>query len=396
MNKRTLSIILIFLFSTTGSLTAMIKIGPISISGLFSILVPALTFSYYFLLTRYSMKQFKPNLPLALLVLACISWDFTNLLKHQYFPQNMSIVLAGFAACILIPSLSIAKNYAKSIYALLSISSTFYIALLAIVLIFFQEEPAFVQVGVIFFTFHIAKYFLYNNGLSLAIALLIFLATLTLNSRIVIIAELAIFGIAIITLNRKKVLMNILLVSATLIVSLAFTQTEMFQSSVYGGDQALDIGGVSINTSGRLYQWTIIFDSFLNNIFFGSGFSIPEEMRSVERWNHPHNDYLRLLHHLGVVGLSLWGVFAFLVISETRKTLKLLNFSSHQPTIRQHKTITYTCAGSFIGLLIMMLTDNSMVYNYVMYPIGILIGSLPIIRLDLLDQRKMTRQPSEA
>lgn len=395
MNRKILPIILIFLFSTAGSLTAMIKIGLFSFSGLFSLSVPIVTFTYYFLLRIYGKKKVKLNLSLALLVLACISWDVINLLKHKYFPQNLSIVLLGFSACILIPHLSVVKNYIGSIYTLLNISSVIYVALLLIVVVFFQEEPAFVQVGVIFFAFHLVRYFLFRNWFSVAIALLIFLATLILNSRIVIIAELIVFGMLLFALNRKEFLQSILMLSFILMIGLVFSRTGIFQNAVYGGDEALEVGGFSVNTSGRFYQWTVIFESFLKNTLLGSGFSIPEELRTEERWNHPHNDYLRLLHHLGIAGLSLWMVFAFSVISKIQKILKLLNSTPKQLTFKRHKAVAYTCAGSFAALLIMMLTDNSIVYNYVMYPIGLLLGSLSIIKADVIAHQKMVSQSSE-
>lgn len=395
MNKKSIPILLVLIFSSAGSLTTLIKIGPVSISGLFSLLVPIITIGYYLASMNFNVGKFKPALPLGMLLMACIIWDLANLLENQYFPQNISIVLAGFMACIFMPRLLKLKNYEKSIFEILSSTSILYTTALAVVLVFFQEEPAFVQVGVIYFSFNIVKYFLFNDRFSLVLALLIFMATLMLNSRIVIIAELCIFGIFIVALNRSRKIMSILWLGAILVISFAFTQTSVFESAVYGGDQALEIGDVNINTSGRYSQWIIIFDSFMNNYFFGSGFSIPVEMRTVERWNHPHNDYLRLLHHVGVFGLSLWMIFIILVVSEIRKTFKLVNEFHQQTVIKKYRAITYTCTGSLIGLIIMMITDNSIVYNYVMYPIGILIGSLPITQRYVREQKRLICQSPE-
>jgi O-antigen ligase len=136
---------------------------------------------------------------------------------------------------------------------------------------------------------------------------------------------------------------------------------------VFGNSQTQLLGGVELNTSGRNVIWSgIVADADSHNVWVGQGAgSATDYVRNVEgiTGGEPHDDYLRIWHDFGYVGLLMWSV----------ALLTLLRAM----WIRGKRTGNPMCfAGmlSLISILGLMLTSNVIVYFFAMLPLGAIIG----------------------
>lgn len=97
-------------------------------------------------------------------------------------------------------------------------------------------------------------------------------------------------------------------------VLLAYQYWEPFRNRFEVGDDYA-IGGITIGSSGRAALWDETIRHWELSPWFGHGLGSSEAhtlliFRTIE---HPHNDYLRLLHDFGIIGLALW-VLAMLAL----------------------------------------------------------------------------------
>ena len=125
------------------------------------------------------------------------------------------------------------------------------------------------------------------------------------------------------------------------------------------------VGGVPVNVSGREQLWSYTWDGFLNRPIFGHG--LGESERAIEAafaQGHPHNDYLRILYDLGLVGLALWMLAYWQLFS------RVLANRRRMPDREVHVAALLV----LIAVALSMVTDNEIVYSFVMGPAGVVIG----------------------
>jgi O-antigen ligase len=126
----------------------------------------------------------------------------------------------------------------------------------------------------------------------------------------------------------------------------------------------------AVNLQGRGSMWSTVWDSARAHLWTGQGPGSASRAIQAKypRLIHPHNDFLRLLHDTGIIGLVLWLSAALLLL------LRLFrNFlSSSEP-----RTASAAWAGmcAFLGIGATMVTDNPIVYSFVMLPLGVLVGA---------------------
>lgn len=132
-----------------------------------------------------------------------------------------------------------------------------------------------------------------------------------------------------------------------------------------GGDNAAEFGGLSINTSGRSALWDALFNSAVTSPVFGQG---PGSAAALVQARFfpillPHNEYLRLFHDLGVVGLALFaaGCVALIARIATRAA-------------RTDHPIHWAALFGVIAALAAASTDNVFLYPFVMVPLAALVG----------------------
>jgi O-antigen ligase len=134
------------------------------------------------------------------------------------------------------------------------------------------------------------------------------------------------------------------------------------------------IGNIQIYGSGRVKMWSVTIESIGQSPWIGQGAgSASGVVLLATGWlEHPHNDYLRILHDYGVIGLSL-----FLVALAS--TLRELWQNWRKSTMKTKGYTTKHIYGSTFLLLIAfalsMITDNIVAYYFLMFPLGILIGT---------------------
>jgi O-antigen ligase len=132
------------------------------------------------------------------------------------------------------------------------------------------------------------------------------------------------------------------------------------------GDVSLSVGGVNINAEGRTKVWSVLWSEAQDEILVGRGPGAASA-RSVAMdpaFDHPHNDYLRIVYDFGLVGLGLLGWFVV-------RTTRLLRRAR-----RRARDAIPPLAALYAGVavLLVMATDNPLDYPFVMIPLGALLG----------------------
>ncbi|MCK9861966.1 O-antigen ligase family protein [Paenibacillus sp. ATY16] len=201
------------------------------------------------------------------------------------------------------------------------------------------------------------------------IALIIICFTL---SRTAMVIGFILFPLSQIKLNTKGITRFITLTVAALgVIYVIINRVGVIRERFFSGDMSMSIGGISINAMGRTELWDFTLNSFYKNPIFGSGVgSIQVELGSYfYSIDQPHNDYLRVLHDYGIVGFAFF-VLGFLCISISSIKKWARSDKNNSIDAKYH----LACVLSMISILTLMMTDNPIVYMFVMIPFGILIG----------------------
>ncbi|MFV1966743.1 MAG: O-antigen ligase family protein [Pirellulaceae bacterium] len=185
-------------------------------------------------------------------------------------------------------------------------------------------------------------------------------------------ATLAIVGLPLIHPRLGHWTTRVALIAGTIVSAVGIFQTERFQERFFhdgGSGNLSDLSIDTVNTSGRGEAWPLILNKALERPVAGfgvgsSGFYVDE---ISDLGGHPHNDYLRVLFELGVVGLTL-----FLAVVAWQ-TVYLFRMLRNKEGVLQH-----ALAAAIMGWLIFLvtsLTDNTLVYAAAyMNPLFALIG----------------------
>ncbi|TWH15670.1 O-antigen ligase [Rhodococcus rhodochrous J45] len=155
-------------------------------------------------------------------------------------------------------------------------------------------------------------------------------------------------------------------VPAYLIMYWLITTWAPLRDRFLEGDAGYNFGGVAVNTSGRSVLWEMTIHSWRDAFWIGHGPGSASAMISPQFRNisHPHNEYLRILHDFGTVGLALFAVGMVMLIAWTwRRAVRL-----GHPI---HKAATL----ALIGIAAVSVTDNVLVYPFVMLPAAVLVGA---------------------
>ncbi|MBL1418926.1 MAG: O-antigen ligase family protein [Alphaproteobacteria bacterium] len=375
-----------FLVSTIGPMMRFISAGSVNLSALLSVTLPILVFGIILYSGVISKKLLIYALPIIIMSIMSFGWDIINIFEGDYILQNTSFVLMGFASFIFLPTIISLEQLLLVIDLSIKRSSYLYIFILTYIMLTYDQDPASTQIGVLFFCYHLYKFINHRNKLSLLILFVIFVETFILDSKIISLAELTILSIVFGAMSLKRPLLVAFIVTLFATSIYIYIMNSGFLDRISTGDDRLTLLGYSINTSGRMNSWSLTFFSSLEHLWFGNGHSVPDALQGVPGWNHPHNDYLRFFHQLGLVGLFLWLFFIFRILQIYKKVKKKIEFLIDPDAYRQHQILLFTTAFYFLGILIMMLTDNSIVYSYVTYPLGILIGYMVKLKNDPYSQ----------
>jgi O-antigen ligase len=167
----------------------------------------------------------------------------------------------------------------------------------------------------------------------------------------------------------RTILSVVLLVGSSY---LAITHIAPLHDRFFEGDTRLQVGGAAINVTGREVLWRITLDSWRESPWVGKGAGSAEQVvkRVSPENEHPHNDYLRVLHDYGVVGLGLW----LLTIANLMwATLRAWLTAAHKGSAEARPHLAAFL--SLVAFTAGMVTDNVMVYVFVVAPLGVLVGA---------------------
>ena len=130
------------------------------------------------------------------------------------------------------------------------------------------------------------------------------------------------------------------------------------------------VGGVSVNTSGREKYWSTTWDSYLTSPIVGHGAGSADLLvtDTYGKADHPHNDYLRILHDLGAIGAVLW-IAGYLLLL-IRCAMAWNAGPRGVPSTELHMTATL----GLIAVAIAMITDNVVIYVFAMAPLALVVG----------------------
>jgi O-antigen ligase len=153
------------------------------------------------------------------------------------------------------------------------------------------------------------------------------------------------------------------------------------------GDNAVEVGGLAINTSGRSALWEAVSQSAMHAPFLGHGpgsavVFVTERFGGITQ---PHNEYLRVLHDEGLVGLIPFVLGCLLVLVRVIKRVA-----------RTDQPIHWAALFALTGTLAAAATDNVLVYPFVLLPASVLIGlslGLPVGLSEQPTTRTRAREP---
>jgi O-antigen ligase len=134
------------------------------------------------------------------------------------------------------------------------------------------------------------------------------------------------------------------------------------------GDSAIHVGSYSISTSGRSHLWRVAWDYFQSSPVVGHGLGSSEHhiMAIVAGTAHPHNDYLKILDDIGVLGAVVLLVGLVLLLRPLARM-----HAVHDVTSSQRAAVA---RWSLIALGICMITDNPLSYMFVAGPVALFVG----------------------
>jgi O-antigen ligase len=203
-------------------------------------------------------------------------------------------------------------------------------------------------------------------------ALLFLLVTASLSRTATVVAAFMLIALAVrasrgVRLRRTVVLSSGLVIALVWMINSWAPVRERFESA---GDNT-SVAGITLNSSGRARVWSVTLQSAKEDIWFGHGPGSANRLISQvfgSGIGHPHNDYLRLLHDYGIVGVALWGV-GYLVL--LFRVLKRARLAPDRSSERIHIAASLALTAIALG----MITDNVVAYLFVMVPLGALVGA---------------------
>lgn len=148
--------------------------------------------------------------------------------------------------------------------------------------------------------------------------------------------------------------------TAAFFVILAYVIVLLGQRMFFGDNISFE----SLNLSGRNILWAAVINHSFDSIYFGHGhgaatnYLLDLKILGGKRDYQVHNDYIRIYYNFGLIGLS---IFLYLLF----RIYKKIKFCSHfgfQENVLSQISLSY-----FIGFLMLMFTDNIILYYFYFY-----------------------------
>jgi O-antigen ligase len=134
------------------------------------------------------------------------------------------------------------------------------------------------------------------------------------------------------------------------------------------------VHGLGINANGREAIWETTWESARRAPLTGHGAGSADDLvarRFQPAAVHVHNDYLRLFHDYGVIGVGLWA----LSFAQMFRKSGLRKSERRASLTRDGSIFSVAAQLGLLGLSLAMLTDNPLLYSFVVTPVGLLVGA---------------------
>jgi O-antigen ligase len=381
-------LIAIVLLSATTDLPQLVQAGPVSGLGLLTIFFAVTTIPFWLL--NWSALSLVPAWLRCFLIwvtVVCIlEWPLS-------FTGAQNVLVFGLFAGVMAISGQLAQADPVTFPARLD--RAFHVAGWVAVLLYgssvatgglgsrrIMDPRSFALFALVAFAWALARFRFHRKcGLlagMLFIMILLSLSRGALGAATVMVA-LAWFDMRSFTSWMKAVAIAVL---AGAVFFLAVGHVAALHSRFYGGDVKNLGPGVSINVSGRGSIWPPVWNDYLKSPWIGRGPGTADSLTQLSSEHegkagagNVHNDYLRVLHDYGAVGLFFWlGTVFGLLFWMYRRT-------SPADYDRRWQWAAYL---GLAGISLEMIVDNPMIEVDVMGPLAILIGiALAFSRSDL-------------
>ena len=224
---------------------------------------------------------------------------------------------------------------------------------------------------------HLARWY-YGRERALVVAALWLLAIFISLSRMATATACLLLALVVILHRRfgtQRRISRVLLPGLGLAVLLAAAtwvgpfHDRIFRKSPLTGE-TVGLNQIDLNESDRPKFWSVVIASGEQSPVIGQGLGSSQNVVS-ERFpwvGHPHNDYLRVWHDLGLIGII--GFLVTIVI-----WLRALWRGWRSAETDRDGSLGLAGLLALTSLLIPMLTDNPLMYSFVIGPVGLILGA---------------------
>lgn len=195
--------------------------------------------------------------------------------------------------------------------------------------------------------------------------LIVLALILSLSRTALVIGVVSLLFLVVRSASRRRVAQLAVVIPAMMVAGYwVLFEYAPVRDRFLGGDAALLVGGVQINTSGRVTLWSTTFQSAMDSPFLGNGAGSSAVLLSgMFNSSHPHNDYLRVFHDFGMVGFVVFAAGLSWLLWRTWRAARRTDLPVH-----------WTAFIALATAATLGLTDNVFVYSFVMMPIGLIVG----------------------
>lgn len=370
------------------NLAAEVRAGPVSGMGAATAVQSVLLAGAAALAAHYPRRLLVRTLPIGLFLL----WA---LLRSVATPptfegaQNFTVYLF-FAAGVVLAGTLAARDPARTARLLGRGVGWMQVVLLAVVLANLAAygvpqggnwrvgPRSMALVALVPFHWHLARWSA-GHVRALAPAALWFAVLLLAAGRTALAISLVSVGVVVALLapgRPRRAAAGMALLAAALAVAGALVAfTPRLHARFFSGDTSLRVGQVAINASGRVAFWGLMVESARTAPVAGHGLGssqrvMADEFLASDRIRHPHNDYLRLWHDLGLVGLAL------LVAALGRWAAALLGTWRRARAMPEPmRVVPLLALLTVVEILLAMVTDNVLIYPFFLGAAGVVIGT---------------------
>ena len=373
-------ILAILVMSGTVDLFTGFNLGPISTMGLLTILYAAGSWAIWAMRPRWTPQRMPTALPLLMLlgwgVIGVFLW-YTPSVNSM---QNL-LVIASFLGILVLSArdnrdTTIAPQTFEKVFEFAIVAASGFYVLTRVTGsiggfgVGVRTYALFALVGL---AWYVAGWRCGSRrSLWFAVALL---ALLVMSlSRTAMVLGLFLFPLAQLRLNRLSGWLRLAVwgTLALVILYAGISYFEPLRSRFFEGDTSLQVAGISINAEGRVNAWEAVLDSYRESPWLGKGAGSSEEVikELFPALGHPHNDYLRILHDYGLIGFGLWLVGYFGLLRVTWRA-----WLAAADRDAGHGRVHLAAFLALVAMGLAMLTDNVIVYIFVMAPLAALVGA---------------------